>query len=148
MSKKKHKLRVRFRLEPPERAPAPVRRFLIDRETGAAREIKSPKGHSRQNTYEELSLLESEKARLREMAFLLSSDRTDLRERGEEKLGALAQLLAAARSAKIGSAIGTQKRRDTGQRKARIVEAAAHKGIDPVTLISERQLRRIKNQHK
>jgi len=39
-------------------------------------------------------------------------------------------------------------RRAAGDRKAEIVEAATRRGTDPLTLVSERHLRRIKRRKK
>jgi hypothetical protein len=95
-----------------------------------------------------LSLVELEESRLRQMAALLASQNETLRERGETRLKELAARLANshARNAaeRMDSELGAAKRRKADERKAKIEENAARKEVDPLTLISERQLRRIK----
>ncbi len=98
----------------------------------------------------DLSLVESEKARLRDMARRLEhpASTPDLRESGETMLNEIAQLLAKARAAKIGSDIGTAIRLKAGAHKAARVRRAITEGTDPLTVTSERNLRRIKKRAK
>jgi hypothetical protein len=101
-------------------------------------------------TAEPLTFVEAERARLRTMARMLQhpAASAEMRERGEALLEELAQLLAAARAAKIGSDIGTLKRRAAGDRKAELVTERISRGADPLDITSERNLRRIKGRKK
>ena len=98
----------------------------------------------------DLPLVESEKAILRDMARRLESPAStpEMKESGEEILNQLAELLAAARAAKIGSKVGTLKRLEAGDHKAALVAERIAKGGDPLELTSERNLNRIKNRKK
>ena len=100
--------------------------------------------------YVELSLVESEKARLRTMARMLENPAATekMRERGEELLDEIARRLAGERIGQIGSAVGTQKRLAAGAREAAAVNRAVTTGDDPLNLTSERNLRRIKNRDR
>ena len=87
-----------------------------------------------------LPLIDAERARLRDMARRLESPIATpaMRESGEAMLEQMAQLLAKARAAKIGSDTGTQKRAATGNYKAALVKKALGAGADPLQFVSER----------
>ncbi len=98
----------------------------------------------------DLPIVESEKARLRDMARRLEhpASTPEMRESGEVMLDELAMLLARARAAKIGSDVGTAKRLEAGERTARAVKQAIAKGSDPLNLTTDRNLRRIKKRRR
>lgn len=93
-----------------------------------------------------LSLVEAEKARLRDMARRLEhpAATAQMRESGEVMLTDIAQLLAQARTMQIGSAVGERLRRAAGDRKA----AQILKHADPLKIASERHVRRVKKSHR
>lgn len=149
MSGKKKPPKYRLRYTLPAGKPQPVRRVSINIKTGEVQELEPTETYTPPE-YEELSLVEAEKARLRAMARMLEhpASTPEMQERGEALLEDLARLLAEARTAKIGSAIGTKKRREAGERKATAVERAIAAGADPLTVTSDRNLRRIKIRKK
>lgn len=101
-------------------------------------------------TADVLTLIELEKARLRELARLLEhpAASSEMRDRGEALLEQLAGRLAKERGQSVAqardSAEGARVRRQVGKRKAAQVAAALAQGKDPQIFASERHVRRLK----